>query len=221
MLESAINGVKVFFSSALYKYAGVRFPGNVFGWSDLRGHFVVPGSGTTAGTREQFKTGVYALGFNASDILDWGFHLDHSEVVGGDKFLHLHVKMSDGTVASGNNLVITAACGYSRHNRTGSPAAFTKTITITPAELNSAANGTLVPTETLIGQTGGGTGLLDSSINWVTDDDLAVTLAITQIPTLTGGLHQKIGIPHVDIHREVLWGGTPRRTISNGSFFNG
>lgn len=189
-----------------------------YGWQDLKGHFVIPASGTTAGTRELKKTGVYSTAYNNGDVLDWGFHIDHFDVLGGDKYLHLHSALSDGSTASGNNLIITAGLGYSRHNRTGSPAAISKTFTITPAALNAAANGTLVTPEVLIAQTGGGTGLWDSSVDWVVDDDISLTLTITQFPTITGGLSQKLFIAFVDIHRQVRSGGTRLRVLTDGSF---
>ena len=193
-----------------------------YGWDDLHGIFTAPTSGTTAGTRELYDTavGVYDTAYNTSDVMDWKFHLTHQNILGGDKYLHVHVELQKGAIASGNNLVINAAIAYSRHNRTGSPASITRTFTITPTELNNSANGTVVSesTATIIAKSGGGTGFFDSNVDWVTDDSLKVSLAISQIPTITGGNHTKVFVPFCDIHRQVRYGGTRLRVLTNGSF---
>ena len=222
MFGQLINGIRTYIDSGLYAYAGMRFADGNFGWRDLRGHFVVPTSGTTAGSREQFKTGVYEQGYNATDIQDWGLHLAHDLVQGGDKFLHLHTKLGAGGTAGGADMVVNVTIGYYRHNRTGSPAPITKTFTITADQQNTAQNGTLV-TEVLIAQSGGGAGLFNSLVDWIPDDDIGVSLVVISIfGTITGTspANAKVGIPHVDIHEQALWSTSPRRVISNNSFWN-
>lgn len=172
-----------------------------FTWSDLKGHFIVDKSGANAPTIEEWKTGVFGLGYNATDKQHVNMHVEHSDRVGGDKFLHAHVRQN-GT-ASGSDFSATAVISHNfGHGRAGSPAPLTKTITITAAEL--VQHSTIIP-DILIMQSGGGAGLLDSD-DILPDDDIMVTLTIDTIPTISGGLSSKVFVPFVDIHREVIDG---------------
>jgi hypothetical protein len=228
-MTTRINGVEIEERHRQQSYTGEFFSG-ARGWSDLRGHFVTALSGTTAPARALFKTGVYSNGYDANDTTDWGFHLEHSECKDGvnDKFLHIHAGIASGTTASGANLVITANIGYFKLGVEAGRdmteiAPFTKTFTATPAQLNAAKGNTmLIGGDTLIGTNGGGTGLFNTSDPniWITDDDLCVSLVVTTLPTLTGGLSQRIRISHVDIHREVLTGGSPHRIMKDGKFWD-
>lgn len=191
-----------------------------YGYEDLKGLRSYAGTGATAPSRLQFKAGVFAAAYTTGDTVDWDYHITHEDVRGGDKHQHLHIKMSEGTVASGANLIITTVTGHFFHNRLGSPAPITKTFTITPAELNACAGGTTVK-ELLAAQAGGGAGLLNSN-DWLVDDDLTTTCTFTQLPTLTGGLHQRLGFSHCDFHRKVRFGGTKfRDTVSGNGGFDG
>jgi hypothetical protein len=169
-----------------------------YAWSDLEGLRVTNTSGINSPTREEYKTGVFDLGYNASDIQDWAFHLKHSEVIGGNKYIHSHVRQN-GTSVTGN-LVLTCVITLNYgHNRTGSPAPITKTVTVTPAQLPQYQTNIQ---DILFMQSGGGAGLFDSDLI-LPDDDIMVTMTVTTAPTITGGLSAKVFIPFLDIHREV------------------
>jgi len=204
---------------ALFKFG----TGNTLGFSDLKGIYTAPTGGGTAPTIENFD-GDSDIGFNASDTITFKFHIDHVDVVGGDKFLHIHVGIASGTIASVSNLVITAVVQHRYHNllgsgeplRTGSEASKTFTFTLTPAEINSTAGETWV-VEQLIAQSGGSASLLNSDL-WLTDDDITVTSTVTTMPTFLGGTSQKFRFPHCDLHRRVTMGGTFKRFFTNLSF---
>ena len=204
--------------------AGVKYGiSKTWGWGDIVGVYSAPSSGGAAPTTENFD-GDSDLGFNVSDTITWKLHRPHWAVVGGDKFIHVHVGIASGTVASGSNLVISLNIHHRLHNLLGSGealrttviAAVTKTVTLTPAQLNSTAGNTWV-VENLYAQTGGGAGLLNSSLE-IPDDDVVITCTITSFPTLTGGTSQKIRFPFCDEHTEVTWGGTFRRFFASLSF---
>lgn len=225
-MGQSINGIDIDTTPTKQQYAG-EFFGYKRGWADLKGLFHEPASGGNASTREQFRTGVYAKGFNASDTLDGAFHLEHQEVHGGNKYLHIHGMIAENAVASGNNLIIDVTIAYFRLFATGRTmtvtAPITKQIVVTPAELNAAAgNKRLLGGDILIAQSGGGTGLFNSSDSntWIADDEIHVSMVVSQMPTsITGGLSSKINISQADIHREVLSGGSPNRILTNGSFW--
>lgn len=228
-MTTRINGVAIEIKHSQESISG-EFIGayGVRGWADLRGQFVTAQSGTTAPVRSLFKTGVYANGYDANDVIDWVFHLEHTEAKDelNEKFMHIHGGIASGTTASGNNLVITANIGYFKLGVEAGRdmteiATITKTFTATPAQLNAAKGNTmLIGGDTLIGTTGGGAGLFNTADAnlWITDDDICVSLTVTSIPTLTGGLSQRIRLSHVDIHRRVLSGGTLHRVMTNGKF---
>src|SRR5574343_591678 len=118
-----------------------------YGFADLRGHFVVDTSGTAAPVIASFDTGVEELGYNQSDIARWGFHVEHRDVTGGSKGLHVHFKKARSATATSGNLVITAVVKHSYHHfigqtaRGASPAPITVVFTITPAEFNAVPDG--------------------------------------------------------------------------------
>lgn len=225
-MTTSVNGIEINEVPTKRRYAGEFFNGKR-GWADLKGKELATPSGSTSPSRDQFKTGVYGLAFDSNDVLDIDFHLEHRLCKDGvnQKKLHIHIGISSGTVASGNNLIITATLGYFKLYHPGRDmteiAPITKTFTATPAQLNNAAgNAILVNGDVLIAQTSGGVGLfdcgekLDNTEIYIPDDNIKASLSITSYPTLSGGLHQKIGIFHVDIHEEVLWGGSPEAEIT-------
>ena len=174
---------------------------------DLKGVFRVDTVGANAPTLETWKGGVKALAYNASDIATWVMHVEHWTKVGGDKYIHAHVR-HNGTAITGD-LVLTFEINYNfGHNRVGSPANIIKTLTIPSASISS-----LLPQydtniqDILIAQSGGGVDLLDSD-TWLPDDDIIVQMTVTTLPTITGGTTNKIFVPYVDIHCESLNIGT-------------
>jgi len=228
-MSQSINGIPYADSLITWvsgKIAGFKFLSGstqTWGWSDLKGVYTAPTGGGSAPTIENFD-GDSDLGFNASDTMAWKFHIEHTDIAGGDKFLHVHVGIASGTVASGNNLVLSAVVQHRYHNllgsgealRTGSEANKTFTFTLTPAELNSTAGETWIVEEQVARSTGSFS-LLNSDL-WLTDDDITVTVSVTSFPTLTGGTSQKFRFPHCDLHRNVTSSGTFRRFFANLSF---
>ncbi len=186
-----------------------------WGWADLIGTLITDVTGANAPTIAEYKTGVFDLGYNASDRQYWKFHLTHQEVIGGDKFIHPHLR-HNGTSISGN-LVLTLVISHEYgHNRAGSPAPITLTITVVPASL--PRHETHIP-DVLFMKSGGGAGFLNSD-NILPDDDILVTMTVTTLPTISGGLSARLFIPMVDIHREVTAvAGTKRKDPSAGSFY--
>jgi len=189
---------------------GLKFDLNnpLYGYEDLKGHKTMPTSGQTAPVRAEFKTGCFAPGYSAADVVDWEYHREHVDMAGSDNWIHIHLKLGAGTVASGANLILTCVIGVFYHNRNGSPSPITKTFTVTPAQLNAFANGSIIPAEILFAQAGGNDTTEFNSSNWLIDDDIIVSTTFTQVPTLTGGTTQLIGFGHCDIHRRVAFGGT-------------
>jgi hypothetical protein len=192
-----------------------------YGFADLKGHKTMPTSGGTAPTRTQFRTGVYAPAYNLNDVIDWEYHLEHSDLIGETWLEHFHLNLPEGCTASGSNLVITSTTAVQFHNRTGSPAPITKTYTITPAQLNSVSNGIFIPTEQIIAQAGGNDTTTFNSSNWRIDDTIVSTTVITSMPTLTGGLGQLIGMGFKDFHRPIngIAGTKYREMATTGSFY--
>ena len=174
-----------------------------FGWEDLKGVRIVDVTGTNAPVITAYKTGSLELGYNASDIQTWEFHLGHMEVLGGNKYIHAHVK-HNGTSITGNLVLTCTICHNYGNNRTGSPAPLVKTITIASASLPQYETNI---TDLLFAQEGGGSGLLDSSLMYP-DDEIVITMTVTTLPTISGGTSNRIFISHCDIHREITGIGT-------------
>ena len=207
--------------------SGVKVGGTTprLGSADLRGHFTVDTSGVNAPIIATFDTGIELYGYNASDISRWGYHIEHRDVVGGVKSLHLHIKKARSTTASGSNLVIVGVVKHSYHNfdgqtpRGASPAPITVTFTITPAQLNAIPDGSTGIFQQDVFNSGGTGGLLDSN-NLFVDDDIAIQFTFTSVPTITGGTTDRIALVHVDFHREVNDGsGTYNADDIGGSFY--
>lgn len=170
-----------------------------WGWMDLKGILTYDFSGINAPTVETYKTGVQGLAYNASDVQRWTMHVEHWNIKGGNKYLHAHIR-HNGTVITGD-MVITFVIAYNYgHNRVGSPAPITKTLTV----LSASIAATLPQYDTyisdiLIAQSGGGVGLFDSDL-WLPDDDIMINMTVTTLPTITGGTTPKLFIPYCDIH---------------------
>lgn len=208
-------------------YAGEYFDVNgvmTRGWADLEGTENTPSTGGTAPNRNTYQTGVSSNSYDINDTFDLSYHLTHNEAKNGTnlKYFHIHAGISEGSTASGSNLVVSVTLGYSKLYAAGRDMTaitpITKTLTATPAELNAAAgNHILMGNDTLIAQNGGGAGLwdvTDSGLNteiWLPDDLILVSCTVTSVPTITGGLSQRVFIFRRDIHREVLIGGSPER----------
>lgn len=204
--------------------AGIKIDMNSesFGYADLKGHKTTPTQGQVAPTRTQFRTGVYAPGYDQGDYIDWEYHLEHGDMIGETYHEHIHIKIPEGCVASGANLVITCVTAVFFHNRTGAPDPITKVFTLTPAQVNAVPKGTIIPLEILIAQAGGDDVTTFNSSNWRIDDDLISSLTLTTIPTLTGGLGQYIGLSHHDFHRKVNGiGATKYREMATTGSFHG
>lgn len=186
-------------------------------WADLKGLLIVDTSGTTAPTIEIYKTGVEDYGYNSSDKLRWKFHLEHGEVVGGNKYIHPHLEMV-ATAFSGN-LVLTHVIAHCYgHSRTNSPAPITIVQTIAATSMPAGKN--YIP-DVLFAKTGGGAGLLNSS-NMLPDDHIYITTTVTTFFTaVSGGTSQKLFMPFCDIHREVtgMQGTKNKDPIDTGSFY--
>lgn len=215
MIASGLEtlGVKLGFTSPSY------------GWSDLRGQFIVNTTGTNAPTIETFDTGITKLGYNATNIGRWQFHIEHRDVKGGLKYLHVHVQIARGATAATTNLVLSHVIKHSKHHfpgqtaRSASAVPITITQTITVAQLNAIPAGSEGIFEFEFANTGGTGGLLNSS-DFFIDDTLDDTMTVTSIPILTGGASAKVSIAHVDIHREVLdWSGTKYKDDTAGNFY--
>ena len=208
--------------------SGVKVGGATprLGTADLRGHFTVDTSGGAAPVVATFDTGIDLLGYNQSDISRWDFHVEHRDVIGGSKKLHLHLKKARGsTVTAGTNLIITVVVKHSYHHfdgqtpRGASPAPLIVTFTITPAQLNAVPAGSTGVFEKEVFNTGGTGGLLDSN-NLFIDDDISVQITFTTIPTISGGATARLAMTHVDFHREVNDGsGTYNADDIAGSFY--
>jgi hypothetical protein len=207
---------------------GIKLNGND-GFADLRGHFTVDTSGSSAPLIAVFDVGDQMYGYNQGDLSRWSFHVEHSDKASGVKYLHLHiVKALNATVTAGTNLVITAVIKHRYHYfssmvtpRGISPAPITLVFTITPAELNTIPNGGTGLFE-LEAFNEGGTGGKLNSLQWFIDDDINVTFTFTTVPTITGGLggNARLGLPHVDFHRGVTGiQGTVNKDDVNGSFY--
>ena len=197
-----------------------------YGFADLRGHFIVDATGSSAPVPVAFDTGSEELGYNASDIARWGFHFEHRDTSSGSKGLHVHFKKARGATAATTNLVMTCVVKHSYHNFTGqvargaSPAPITVVFTVTPAEFNAVPDGSTGITPDIEIFNEGGTGGKLNSLNILPDDDINVTLTVTSIPTITGGSTNRVGIPHCDIHREVRdASGTKNKDDISGSFY--
>ena len=197
--EKGINkGVKVDLSDPTFPYM------------DLKGILQFDFAGVNAPSLETYKTGVKGLAYNASDVQRWTMHIEHWNVIGGDKYLHAHVR-HNGTAITGN-LLITFVVAYNYgHSRVASPAPITKTISVLSANI-----ATTIPQystyiqDVLIAQSGGGAGLLDSD-TWLPDDDIMVEMTVTTLPTITGGTTAKIFIPYCDIHLQSIGRGTKQK----------
>lgn len=214
MKSTAASGVKVDEASPTYGHA------------DLRGHFIVDTSGANSPTAAAFDTGSEELGYNASDIARWGFHVEHRDVIGGSKGLHVHFKKARSSTAATTNLAISAVVKHNYHNFTGqtargaSPAPITVTFTVTPAEFNAVPDGStgITPDVEIFNE--GGTGGKLNSLNILPDDDINVTITVTTVPTITGGATGRVGLPHCDIHRQVRdMSGTKNKDDIAGSFY--
>ena len=212
--STAASGVKVDEASPAY------------GFADLRGHFIVDSSGANAPVVAAFDTGSEELGYNASDIARWEFHVEHRDVTGGSKGLHVHFKKARSSTAATTNLVISAVVKHSYHNFTGqtargaSPAPITVTFTVTPTEFNAVPDGSTGITPDIEIFNEGGTGGKLNSLNILPDDDINVTITVTTVPTITGGATARVGLPHCDIHRQVRdMSGTKNKDDIAGSFY--
>ena len=202
----------------------------IYSWADLKGHYVYPPTGTTAGTFETFATGITRLGFNATDIIITELHAEHIEAqsnlsgADGRKYLHPHVQMATGTTASGN-LVLTHVIMHSYgsigsgETRGASPSPITVTQTITAAELNAIGSGNNKAFDIEVMNNGGTGGLLNGA-NLLPDDLIIITTTVTTMPTITGGTTSKVALLPMDIHREVTDGsGTFKKDRSAGTFY--
>lgn len=203
-------------------------------WEDLKGVHYTDSTGTAAPTFADIGGGVELLMFNGSDKCRTEMHIEHNDVLGGNKWLHPHVRMGDGAVASGGtSLVLTHVVKHSMNTfgtgdgRSGAnPAAVTIVQTITVAELNAIASGKNKPFEVLFAQSGGGAGLLNSSII-MTDDIINITTTVTSIPTISAGSgtpnspSNRIAILPIDIHRQVSGkpGSKYKDRTTTGNFF--
>ena len=203
----------------------------IYGWADLKGHYVYPPTGTTAGTFETFATGITRLGFNATDIIITELHAEHIEVqsnitgADGRKYLHPHPQMATGATASGSNLVLTHVIMHSYgsigagETRGASPAPITITQTITIAELNAIGSGNNKAFDIEIMNNGGTGGKLNGA-NLLPDDMIFVTTTVTTMPTITGGTSAKVALLPMDVHREVIDGsGTKFKDRVGGTFY--
>ena len=174
---------------------------------DLKGILRVDIVGQTAPSIESYRDNVRGYAYGSGDIQDWTMHVEHWNLVGGDKYLHAHIR-HNGTSISGD-LVVTFDVTYNYgHSRVGSPSSIQKVLTIPSATI--AADLPQYDThiaDILIAQSGGGAGLLDSD-QWQPDDDIMVKMTVTTLPTITGGTTNKIFIPYVDIHCESTGIGT-------------
>lgn len=174
---------------------------------DLKGILRVDTIGLAAPTIENYRDNVRGYAYGAGDVQDWTMHIEHWNVVGGDKYVHAHIR-HNGTAISGDLVVTFDIVHNYGHSRVGSPAGIQKILTVPSATI--AADLPQYDTyisDILIAQSGGGVGLLDSD-QWQPDDDLMVKMTITTLPTITGGTTNKIFIPYVDVHCESTSIGT-------------
>ena len=229
--KQSFNGVDLKYTSQGQRYSGVLFNGKR-GWADLEGHELMPSNGAVAPQRDLITTGnaVYANSYDTNDVFDLTYHLTHAECKDGDndKFFHVHAGLAVGAVASGANLVITANLHYTKLYAAGRNMAvipsLTKTLTSTPAQLNAAGGGNhiLLGGDTLIAKNGGGVGLWDcvdglaATDIWFPDDLIFISCTVTSVPTITGGVSNRVLFPRRDIHREVSTGGSVQRVYPFG-----
>ena len=217
---------------SLEKNKGVKgLESGGYTWSELKGGVIVPTSGGSAATREEWKTGVFGLGYNLNDIQDWAMHAEHIEVIGGDKYIHPHIR-HNGTEITGDTVISFVVCHNFGHRRTGSPAPITFTLTIPATAL--AQHDTYIPDILFMKEGGGAIGVQNlvgggvvtdfialDSLDLLPDDDFMETVKVTTLPVISGGLSTRLFIPSVDIHREVTDGsGTKNKDPHDGSFYH-
>lgn len=178
-----------------------------FAIMDLKGILRVDVVGPTSPSLEVYRDNTRGFAYGAGDVQDWTMHVEHWNVVGGEKFLHAHIR-HNGTSISGDLVVTFDIVHNYGHSRPSSPAGIQKTLTIPSATI--VADLPQYDThilDVLIAQSGGGASLLDSD-EWQPDDDIMVKMTVTTLPTITGGTTSKIFIPYVDIHCESTGIGT-------------
>ena len=234
--KSTVNGYVEFISNNAILFnqqnTGIKVnPSSpAFPWDDLRGQRSLPTSGGSAASREEWKTDVYSLGYNINDFQDWEMHTEHREVIGGDKFLHPHLR-HNGTSITGNLVIDFVVAHNFGHNRVSSPAPVSFTLTI--PDTIWTQHDTYIP-DMLFMQSGGGALAIQNLTGGTTvsaftaldsddilpDDDFLITATISTMPTISGGLSAKIFNPFIDIHRQVVDGsGTLNKDSSGGSFY--
>ena len=199
-----------------------------YGWADLKGSYKIDTSGLNPPTTEVFISGIERDGYKVNGKLLVEFHVDHNCVIGGDKYLHLHISKSGDSVASGANFQATAtilhSLGHGHKDPVtdivpSSPATITKTFVFTVAQFNNIGYGSEDITQLLFANNAGISGNLNSLLI-LPDDKIYVNIIVTDIPTFTGGSSTSVFLSDCDIHLEVTDGsGTAYMDTSNGSFY--
>lgn len=196
---------------------GLRFDTTtpVYGWRDLVGQIIPRASGGPAPALGALRgTNLLSYAFSVNDVIDnITYHIPHDYVPGSDMYMHVHWS-HNGTAISGTlgiNYFVSYCKGY---NQTGQT--FNSELTI-PQSI-ATTNIATYPrwshniNEFLLTNSSGDTTHLNRNLIEV-DGLLLVSLAVTSIPTITGGLPNAPYILMVDIHYQSTGLPTKGRNI--------
>ena len=179
-----------------------------FGWNDLKGEILPKELGAGKPTWTTFRGNVKGWKFDANDVVDLIFHLEHDYVPGSD--IHIHAHWShNGTNISGS-LVLSYRWTYAKgHNQSGVtyPAETTFTQTIPSIDLATYAQYSHPISEMQFSDSSPSAGQIDTDI-LEPDGLLKISLTPTTIPTVTGG---SLFIDFVDIHYQSTGIGTKQK----------
>lgn len=169
-----------------------------WGWRDLEGVEITDVLGANAATLTLYQTPVREYAYSVGDIMDIRFHIPHDLVPNTDMFIHFHWSHI-GTAISGNMSVNCSSTYAKGHNQANFPAP--KVVPITYATTNIATTPAFRHRieEAAWSSAGGSATLFDTALLEV-DGLILMNLAVTAIPTITGGTSNEPFIHRVDLH---------------------
>jgi len=197
--EDTVFGGSLVVPSEINKGIKVNGGSNTVSIMDLKGILIIDRVGVNAPSLEVYKTGIEDFAYASGDKQRWRMHVEHWDQIGGDKYLHAHIR-HNGTAISGDLVITFDICHNYGHSRPGSPDPIQIVQTVASADIATKMSqyDTLIE-DILMAQSGGGAGLIDSD-NWLPDDDILITMTVTTLPTITGGTTNRVFIPYCDIH---------------------
>lgn len=196
---------------------GLRFDTTtpVYGWRDLVGQIIPRASGGPAPALGALRgTNLLSYAFSVNDVIDnITYHIPHDYVPGSDMYLHVHWS-HNGTAISGTlgiNYFVSYCKGY---NQTGQTFNSELTIpqSITGITITNAPRWGHSINEFQLTNSSGDTTHLNRNLIEV-DGLLLVSIGVTSIPTITGGLPNAPYILMVDIHYQSTGLPTKGRNI--------